>query len=143
MLTETNTSLFQRNPKTAFKERSIEKIKNGMLLDRIIKFCHGQLELTGKQVDTHLKLINKVLPDLQAVQHNVDVNHNVVDIHTLNARLSALGHDPQSVFAAISNNQPIDAVYKHVDNDVDNQGKTLVDNSVDSEGGTPDSHGDD
>ena len=116
-----------------FKERSIEKIKNGQLLHRLIEYCHGQLELTGKQVDTHLKLINKVLPDLQAVQHNVDVNHNVVDIHTLNARLSALGHDPQSVFAAISNNQPIDAVYQKIDSDV----------SEDSEGGTPDSHGDD
>ena len=124
-------------------ERSIAKIKNANLLTRLIQYCNNELELTGKQVDVHLKLVNKYLPDLQAVQHNVDVNHNVVDIHTLNARLSALGHDPQSVFQAISNNQPIDAVYKHVDNDVDNQGKTLVDNSVDSEGGTPDSHGDD
>ena len=140
---ESNTSSKRPLQRASVLERTKQKIVDANLVTDLIQFVKGELEMTTAQANTALRLVGKFMPDLQATSHQVDINHNVVDIHTLNARLSALGHDPQSVFAAISQNKPIDAVYNHVDNDVDKQGKTLVDNSVDSEGGTPDSHGDD
>ena len=80
-----------------------------MLVDDLVKFCKGHLDLTPTQVQCSLKLVGKFMPDLQASSVEVNHNHNLVDIHTLNARLAALGHDPETVFKRISTNQVIEA----------------------------------
>ena len=96
-----------RNPRITFTQRSIEKIKNGRLLDNLMKYCNGKLELTGKQVDCHLRLINKVLPDLQSVQHDVSINNQSLNMYDLNARLASLGHDPEAIWSRLSTNKPL------------------------------------
>ena len=88
-------------------ERTKQKIIDAMLVDDLVKFVKGEIEMTSTQANTALRLVNKFMPDLQAVQHDVSVNHNVQDIHTLNAKLSALGHDPNQVWQSIANNQPV------------------------------------
>ena len=100
--------------RVSFKERSIEKIKNSQVLDRLLKYCDGTYTMEAKCVDAHFKILDKVLPNLMSQSVTVDVNHNLVDIHTLNARLAALGHDPETVFKRISTNQVIEA--ESVDN---------------------------
>ena len=86
-----------------------DKIQGSQILNRLISYCEGNLELTSSQANTGLRLIGKILPDLASATVEVNHNHNLVDIHTLNARLAALGHDPETVFKRISTNQVIEA----------------------------------
>lgn len=49
-------------------QRTREKIRAAKLLDRVISFIKGDLKMTNKQVDAALRLINKISPDLKAVE---------------------------------------------------------------------------
>ena len=91
-----------------FKERSIQKIKDAMLLDNLLKYCNGVIDLTNGQLTAHLKLVGKILPDLQAVQHDVSIEHTSLSIHDLNGRLASLGHNPDDVWKSLNNNKIID-----------------------------------
>lgn len=59
-----------------------EKIQAGWHYSRIIAFLEmeeapadpQQLALLKAQVDTHFKVLNKVLPDLKAMEHSGEVN---------------------------------------------------------------------
>ena len=57
------------------KERTIEKIRNAKVLERLLKHFNGELELSATQVNVGLSLIKKYLPDLKAVEHTGEVNH--------------------------------------------------------------------
>ena len=85
-----------------FKDRTIEKIRDAMLVDRVIQYCKGTVELTNGQLTAHLKLLDKVLPSLKQVESNITIDHNSLSIHDLNGRLASLGHN------SLNNNKIID-----------------------------------
>lgn len=45
-----------------------EKIRTGVIIDRLHKCVTGQIEMTAVQVNAARVLLNKTLPDLQAVE---------------------------------------------------------------------------
>lgn len=49
-------------------EETRKKIKAGVLIDRLTKAAEGKLDLTPAQVTAARALLNKVLPDLKAVE---------------------------------------------------------------------------
>ena len=55
-----------RRPHTA---KSIEKIKNGMVLERLLKHYNGDIEMSATQVTVGLALLKKLLPDLRFVEN--------------------------------------------------------------------------
>ena len=91
-----------------FKDRTIEKIRDAMLVDRVIQYCKGTVELTNGQLTAHLKLLDKVLPSLKQVESNITIDHNSLSIHDLNGRLASLGHNPDDVWKSLNNNKIID-----------------------------------
>lgn len=48
-------------------DKTRERIKASMLLNRLEKFVEGKVELNAAQVSAALGLLKKVVPDLQAV----------------------------------------------------------------------------
>lgn len=56
------------------KQRTIEKIKVGVILDRLMKHFAGEVEMSSTQVTVGLALLKKVLPDLK--QSDQTVTHN-------------------------------------------------------------------
>lgn len=59
-------------------DRTRERIKASMLLNRLEKFVEGEVELNAAQVSAALGLLKKVVPDLQAVSLDGQVDHKVV-----------------------------------------------------------------
>ena len=61
------------------KERLRKKIQTAMVADRLIKAFNGEIELTQTQANIGLRLLNKMLPDLKAVELDgeVGVEHSV------------------------------------------------------------------
>jgi hypothetical protein len=59
-------------------DKTRERIKASMLLNRLEKFVEGEVELTAPQVTAALGLLKKVVPDLQAVSLEGSVDHKVV-----------------------------------------------------------------
>jgi hypothetical protein len=55
-----------------------DKIKAGVLADRLYKHVLGQVEMTQTQINAARILLNKVAPDLKAVELSGDVVHNYV-----------------------------------------------------------------
>lgn len=62
------------NNETPYKERLREKIRTAMVLDRLIKGYMGEVELSATQARIGLQLLNKMLPDLKAVEHSGETN---------------------------------------------------------------------
>lgn len=59
-------------------DRTRERIKASMLLNRLEKFVEGDVELNAAQVSAALGLLKKVVPDLQAVSLDGQLDHKVV-----------------------------------------------------------------
>ena len=51
-----------------FAQKSRERIKAGMLIDKLQKCALGELELTTSQISASKLLLDKVLPNLKAVE---------------------------------------------------------------------------
>jgi hypothetical protein len=51
-------------------DKTRERIKTSMLINRLQSFVEGTVELTAPQVTAALGLIKKTLPDLQAIEHS-------------------------------------------------------------------------
>lgn len=47
-----------------------EKIRTSMLVNRVIDHALGNVEMTPDQARSAYKLIDKVLPDLKAIEHS-------------------------------------------------------------------------
>ena len=65
------------------KQRSIEKIRNAKVLERLIKHFNGELELSATQVNVGLSLIKKLIPDLKQTEHTGTIEHKNVKEMTL------------------------------------------------------------
>ncbi len=55
-----------------------DKIRAGMLADRLEKHVEGKLELTASQVRAAEILLRKIVPDLAAITHKGDADQPVV-----------------------------------------------------------------
>ena len=65
------------NNRLAHKQRTIEKIQNAKVLERLIKHFDGEVELSQTQVTVGINLIKKYIPDLKAIEHGGEMRHNV------------------------------------------------------------------
>jgi len=63
-------------------EETRAKIKAGNLITRLYKIAMGEVEADATHINAAKTLLNKVLPDLKAVDHTgeVDVNSTVTNI---------------------------------------------------------------
>ena len=91
------------------QERYRKKISEGNILDRLLKHFHNQLRvpLDNGQVMLGIKLVGKVLPDLQSIEVSGAINVNVMNRLELDARMITLGRDPSTVWASIDKPLPV------------------------------------
>ena len=61
-----------RDRKGPLTEKWRERIKTGVLIDRLVKHTAGELELSTTQIQAARILLNKTLPDLRATEHSMD-----------------------------------------------------------------------
>lgn len=54
------------------------KIANSQILKYLIEHASGSREMTATQVQAAIALMRKILPDLQAIEMQADVTHNVI-----------------------------------------------------------------
>ena len=55
------------------------KIKAGVIIQRFQKCVEGDIELNAQQVSCGKALLDKVLPDLKAMEFEGDMNHSADD----------------------------------------------------------------
>lgn len=68
------------------------KIQAGVIIDRLTRCIKGEVELSGPQVSAAKTLLGKVLPDLQAIQHEGEIIQRVVSRKPLSAEEWAAQH---------------------------------------------------
>ena len=100
-----NTTHTWKEKTTDYQERMRTKIRHSSILPKLIKFSEGSIEMTPAQAATGLKLIGKVIPDLQSTTHEVAINHNTLNIHELNGRLASLGYDATTIWNQLNGKQ--------------------------------------
>jgi hypothetical protein len=83
-------------------ERWRERIRQANILDRLIKFANGDIDMSAAQAATGLKLIGKVLPDLQATTVTARVEHSSLSREELEARLTQMGGDAGKMWESIA-----------------------------------------
>lgn len=54
-----------------------EKIRTSMLVNRVIDHAFGKIEMTAEQARSAYKLIDKVLPDLKALELSGGTNNTM------------------------------------------------------------------
>lgn len=77
-----------------------ERIKSGVILDRLQRHCIGELEMTPTQIRAAEILLRKVIPDLQAVQHSGEVTHSVRAAELQDDQLAAIAAGSRAGVAA-------------------------------------------
>jgi hypothetical protein len=73
-----------------------ERIRSGVILDRLQQHAIGQLEMTPTQIRAAEILLRKVIPDLQAVQHSGEVTHSVRAVELQDDQLAAIAAGSRS-----------------------------------------------
>ncbi len=53
------------------------KISSAHIVGRLIKSFNGEIELTSDQINIGKSLLNKVLPDLKAIEHSGDSDNPI------------------------------------------------------------------
>jgi hypothetical protein len=71
------------------------KIKAAQIINRLHSCIMGEVELSGPQVSAAKTLLGKVLPDLQAIQHEGEIVQRVVSRKPLSAEEWAAQHAGQ------------------------------------------------
>lgn len=90
-----------------YPESVRDKIRNAQLVDKLLKFIAGDLDMTGKQVDAALKLLNKTIPDLKAIEVRGTITHKAeLTRESLDQQLRSLGLDPTAEWKRLQN-QPV------------------------------------
>lgn len=61
-------------------QQTRDKIKAGVILDRLTKHIQAEKPLMDtSQVNAAKALLNKVLPDLKAIEHSGGIEHSIPD----------------------------------------------------------------
>ena len=93
----------------AYWEVIQERINSGMAVKVVNRVIEGNLQVTPLQADMAWKVINKLLPSIQAI--SVEVSHRqATSIDDLRNRAEALGVDPATLLS-----QVIDSTAEKVD----------------------------
>ncbi len=66
-----------------------ERIRTGVIVNRLQKFIRGEIEMSAPQVTAALGLLKKAVPDLSAVEHTGEMTHKHVQEMT-DAELTAI-----------------------------------------------------
>lgn len=76
----------------ALNQAAIERIRERIKADRIIDSLENHIldnkEMSSSQVTAALGLLKKRVPDLQAIEHSGNVDHNLTIIDAINAARS-------------------------------------------------------
>ena len=93
----------QKHESMATKWR--EKIQASNIITRLIKAAEGTIEMDKVQAMVGLRLVDKILPSLQAIQVEQTIHHVGLTRMELDARLIALGHNPEKIWNNLEHNQ--------------------------------------
>ena len=87
-----------------------KKLSDANVFDRLLKHFNNELRvpLTGSQVMLGIKLMGKVLPDLQSSTLDIQVNHQSMNRLELEARMMQMGIDVDKEWQTIDNMKVID-----------------------------------
>lgn len=58
-------------------QKTRDKIQASNIVHRLVKHVEGEIELSATQITAAKVLLNKVLPDLKAVEHGVSGDNKV------------------------------------------------------------------
>ena len=78
-----------------------EKLKASNMLELLIQFVEGKIEMQPHRAQAILKLVGKFLPDLQATTLDITVNHKTMNRLELEARAHILGINPNDLWNSI------------------------------------------
>lgn len=81
-----------RKRKIRHDEETRAKIQAAQLINRLHGHVMGKVDLTSTQVTSAKALLDKVLPDLKAVEIEADVEHHVVSSEPMTAEQWAAQH---------------------------------------------------
>lgn len=73
----------RKKDRKAYPEKAKDRIKAGMMVGRLYKHVMGEIEMSATQVNAAKILLNKVLPDMKAIEQTStqDVVHYVINAH--------------------------------------------------------------
>ena len=109
-----NTTMTWKDKTTDYQERMRNKIRHSSILPKLVRYSEGdETILTHSQALVGLKLISKVIPDLQTMQIEHTVDHAAMNIYELNSRLSSLGYDSASIWQQINGSTTDSVAIEH------------------------------
>jgi hypothetical protein len=122
-----------------YPERTRNKIAASTILPELIKYAEGsESKLDHSRALIAVKLLGKLVPDLQSTQVDVSITNNQLNIHELNARLQSLGYEPQNVWSQLNGEAPITIEHEPpVDNMLATSEKKAIQDDHSLEGATP------
>ncbi len=82
----------------AISDKWRRRIAESVMLSQLIEYAEGRIDMTNSRANTILRLVGKVLPDLQSIQVDVAVEHKTLNKLELEQRLLSLGHNPSMVW---------------------------------------------
>jgi len=59
-------------------EQHKTKLANSQILNRLIKFCEGQLDMEPHRASACVAMARKIVPDLASIEHSGDVQTSYV-----------------------------------------------------------------
>lgn len=83
-----------------------EKLKASNMVNCLIDFVDGKIDMAPHRAQTIVKLMGKFMPDLQSVALDIHVSGISLDRHELEARAHILGLNPANLWNDV-NNQPV------------------------------------
>lgn len=66
-----------RTRKTELDEKWKEKIKAGVIMDRLLRHVNGDIEMSTTQINAAKILLGKIIPDLKSSDDSLSVNHKI------------------------------------------------------------------
>ncbi len=135
--------LKQRDTQLSVTERWRTKISDSVMFDDLIKYCEGKLDMTTARANAILRIVGKILPDLQSVTVDVSVEHHDLNRLQLEGRLNALGINADKIWNQLNpnviehtnNNSCIDIHESEDTNESSVESESVEDNLI--EGTTP------
>lgn len=71
-----------RSKRIFHDDNTRKKIQAAQIINRLNGHINGEVDLSPTQVSAAKILLNKVLPDLQSIEGNLQVDHQVKEVET-------------------------------------------------------------
>lgn len=107
------TASQQRNRRVMDTDAYRRKISDAKVVARCIKVAMGKRDATMSEVNMLGKLLNKILPDLKAVEVNVSQDKPLT-MEDMAGRARALGLNPEDIFSQAAS-IPAESTVKQVE----------------------------